>query len=694
MKIKLTKNHIQNLLKFGLFLCTAIIIIQIFPTSSSFNYKYEIGKPWTHELVTAEFDFPIYKSDEQVENERAEILKNFIPYYQVDTAVARVQFNKFVSDFQKKNGYQPLLKTVIQQKFNDIYSVGIITKEEYDELLATNTQTVNTLYPNRMTRTTTVKSLYTPKTAYEEIFRGSTMADRSLMGSYNLNLYLVENVKYDSITSNVSEKEMLKNLSLTMGMVQTGERIIDRGEIVTPHIAAVLTSMHKFDNENNKTQQSTISLIGRIIIILGFITLLFAYFYLFRPRIYGSYSNLLLVLLLVLLITGLAALTVRFQTSIIHYYMVPYVLLPIIIRVFFDSRTALYTHIVTSIMVSLMVDEPFQFLILQIAVGMLAVSSLKDLAQRSQLAQTALYIFLCYSVGYLACSVFVEGDIKQIEWLTLAYFGVSSIFLLLAYILIYLFEKLFGLVSSVTLVELTNINSDLMIKFAETAPGTFQHSLQVSNIATEAAKKIGANSLLVRTGALYHDIGKMKDPGFFTENQMGGKNPLLDKDYQDAAGIIIDHVASGVQIAKKYHLPQQIVSFITTHHGHSKAKYFYNSFVNDNPGVTPNEAAFTYPGPLPSTKETAILMMADAVEARSRSLKEYTEQNISDMVEDMIDSQIADGQFKNSPISFQDVETVKQVFKEKLINIYHTRITYPTLNKEESNEGNETKEKQ
>ena len=681
MKIKLTKEHLQNLFKFGLFLCVVIIILQLFPTQNSFNYKYELGKPWTHELITASFDFPIYKSEEQVEKERIEVLKNFVPYYQFDANAANVQYENFTADFQIKNGYQPILNTVVEQKMNKIYSAGILSAEEQERLLSKNIQTVNCIYPDRMTRLVAVKSFYTPKTAYQEILKNGTIADRNLLNSYNLNLYLVENIKYDTLTSEMSEKELLKNISYTVGMMQAGERIIDRGEIITPQVYSILNSLKiEYDKQNSNIQQSSIVVIGEIFVVLGFIILLFAYFYLFRPRIYSSTSNLLLVLLLVLLIVFLASFSVRFHNNIIHYYMVPYALLPIIIRVFYDARTALYAHIVTSVIVSFMIDAPFQFLVLQIAVGMLTVSSLKDLAQRSQLAQTALYVFLCYAVAYLSFSFIEEGDFSRINWLPMVYFAVSSMFLLFAYILIYLFEKLFGLVSSVTLVELTNINSDLMIKFAETAPGTFQHSLQVSNIATEAAKKIGANSLLVRTGALYHDIGKMKAPGFFTENQLGGNNPLLEKDYEEAARIVINHVPDGIQIAKKYRLPEQIINFIGTHHGRSKVRYFYNSFINANPGVQPNEEAFTYPGPIPNSKETVILMMADAVEARSRSLTEYTEKSIGDMVEDMIDMQIAEGQFKDSPITFQDVETVKQVFTEKLINIYHTRIAYPKAN--------------
>jgi putative nucleotidyltransferase with HDIG domain len=310
---------------------------------------------------------------------------------------------------------------------------------------------------------------------------------------------------------------------------------------------------------------------------------------------------------------------------------------------------------------------------------MVAVSSLKDMTQRSQLAQTSLYIFSAYSCLFFAFEFISEGVIDRVHIQPIIYFAISSTILLFAYVLIYVFEKIFGLISALTLVELTNVNSDLMITFAEKAPGTFQHTLQVSNLATEAAKKIGANSLLVRTGALYHDIGKMKNPQFFIENQLGSYNPLKDLPLEEAAQLIIGHVSAGVEIAKKSHLPEQIIQFITTHHGLGKTKYFYNSFLNSFPTIQPNDAIFTYPGPLPNSKETAILMMADAVEARVRSLSVYTEENIYRAIEQMIDSQIADGQFKDAPISFRDVETVKEVFKEKVKNMYHSRIVYPDV---------------
>lgn len=676
MKIKITQKHLDNFIKVGLIICVIAIIIQLFPTENKFKYHFEIGKPWSYELITASFDFPIYKNEETILKETSELLKNYAPYYVIDTTMAQKQFEKLAADYQKANEKPIEHAAFLKNKLNQIYSKGVITAEDLSELNSEARTKIHYILPNRLTRQIPVDELYTPKTAYQEILKGAPEEIKE----YNLNVYLVENLKYDTATSNVAKNDLLKSLSLTSGMIQSGERIIDRGEIVTPESYAALNSLKiEYQKRKSSLQQSSLVIIGEIIIISALVALFFLYLNLFRPRIFDSFGNLLFISLLILIITGLASVTVRYTAW--NYFMIPFALLPIIIRVFFDSRTALFAHIITVLIISFMVDNSFRFVVLQIAIGMAAVSSLKDMTQRSQLAQTALYIFLSYVGLYLAFEFISEGELKRIHWLPVLYFGVSSAFLLLAYILIYIFEKIFGLISAVTLVELTNVNSDLMMKFAETAPGTFQHTLQVSNLATEAAKKIGANSLLVRTGALYHDIGKMKNPHYFIENQMGGPNPLAEMNLEEASRKIIDHVHAGVEIARKNHLPEQIINFITTHHGLGKTKYFYNSFINANPGVTPNEEAYCYPGPLPNSKETAILMMADAVEARSRSLGVYTEESINDAVEKMIDSQIADGQFKDAPISFRDVETVKSVFKEKIKNIYHSRIVYPELKK-------------
>ena len=679
MKFKLTQDTIKNVTKLGLFIALVAIIVQLFPKDKQFKYQYEIGKPWSYELMTASYDFPIYKTEKQLDADKKELMENYSPYFQVDENVATQQLNRWRSDWKLKNNTDPKYFAFVEKKLKTIYENGIISSLMYDRMKSKGYKSIVVVKPSRLTENVSIDELHTPKTAYEEILMDKPyfISDGEL-SNYNLNLYLVENLRYDSITSEAVKKDMFKNLSLTSGMVQTGERIIDRGEIVTPGTYAILNSM-KIESEKRKSvfEESYLVRIGEIIIIFMLILLLTFYLYLFRPYIFGTSKNLVFIALMILLIVGLSSLVLRFSS--LSIYIVPFALLPIIIRVFFDSRTALFAHIITVLIISFMVDNPFLFIILQITAGMTAVTGLKDMTQRSQLTQTALYIFLSYTVMYLSSEFIAEGDIARIHFLPIINFALSSLLLLFAYVLIYILEKIFGLISAITLVELTNINSDLMMKFAEQAPGTFQHSLQVSNLATEAAKKINANSLLVRTGALYHDIGKMKNPQYFIENQEGGKNPLLEMSYEDAAKAVVSHIADGVAIAKKYRLPDQIVGFITTHQGRTKTKYFYNSYVNANPGVIPDENVFMYPGPIPFSKETAILMMADAVEARSRTLGEYTEKSISEMVENMIDSQIADGQLKDAPISFRDVETVKKVFTEKIKNIYHNRITYPEL---------------
>lgn len=675
MKLRLSPTTWHNIVKGSLFLGVVIIISYLLPNQNSFKYQFEIGKPWSYDLITASFDFPVYKGDVQVQKEKKAVLKDFIPYYKKDTTVSSRQFQRFLNDYRKNTGSQLIPAEYLRNHWETIYNAGILSAEQLEYLRLENIERINYITPDKVVHTLSRDEVYTPKTAYEAIINQIPFTAEN----YNLNLYLVENLHYDSVINELSRKEVLKNLSLTSGMIQAGERIIDRGEIVTEELFRILNSMKiEFDKkEQTNFNRSYLVIAGEVLLITGLIVLFFLYLSLFRPRLFDNLNHLVFINLLILIVIALASSVIQYTS--VSYFVLPYALLPVIVRVFFDSRTALFAHLIAMMIISLIVDNAFQFLIIQIAVGMTAVSSLKDMTQRSQLTHTALLIFVSYLLVYLSLELISEGDLRRVNWENLVYFAISSGFILFAYVLIYIFEKLFGLISAVTLLELTNVNSDLMMQFAERAPGTFQHTLQVSNLATEAAKKIGANSLLVRTGALYHDIGKMKHPEFFIENQLGGPNPLSMMDFEAAARVIIGHVNDGIEIAKKEHLPEQIIHFIGTHHGLSKTRYFYNAFINANPDIKPNDELYTYPGPLPDTKETAILMMADAVEARARSLKVYTEDSINDCVESMINSQIADGQFKEAPISFRDVETVKAIFKEKIMNMYHTRIVYPEV---------------
>lgn len=681
MSLNSFQNKLSNIFKVILFLGVVVIIVLLFPNRDSMKYQFEVGKPWSYDLLMASYDFPIYKSEVQIQQEKKEILKKYLPFYNLDTTVFTSQYQMLINNYKEEHGENPPHLNDIHDRLKNIYEKGILSAEQHQKLKENNTVRINCILPDKLTHTVELEEIYTPKTAYEKLMQ----AEAFQSGEYNFNLYLTENLHYDSIFSNLSQKELFKNLSLTAGVIQAGERIIDRGEIVNEELFLILQSMKiEYDQRRAAFQRSKLVLIGEIIVITGLIVIFYLFLYLFKPRIFNNLKNLIFINLMIIIMIALSSVVIQLTT--VSYFIIPFALLPIIIRVFFDPRTALFAHIITVSIASLMVDNPYQFLLIQIIVGMAAVSSLKDMTQRSQLVQSALIIFITYSLMYLALEFISEGVFNKIYWTPLIYFAISSAFLLFAYLLIYIFEKIFGLISSITLLELTNINSDLMMQFAEKAPGTFQHTLQVSNLATEAAKKIGANSLLVRTGALYHDIGKMENPGLFIENQYGGQNPLDELEFSEAAQKIIQHVSDGVKTAKKEHLPEQIIHFITTHHGRSKAKYFYNAFINANPGIKPNPSLFTYPGPLPDTKETAILMMADAVEARARSLNEYNEKSITDCVEEMIDAQIAEGQFKKAPLSFRDVETIKSVFKEKIMSMYHTRIVYPEIKRESERE--------
>ena len=411
------------------------------------------------------------------------------------------------------------------------------------------------------------------------------------------------------------------------------------------------------------------------------ILLMFGSFYMyllfFRPNEYRNRKHVVFMVLLVVIFLLLTAVTVRFE--LFSVYILPYAIVTILIRTFIDSRTALFISLITIILSSLMVPFPFEFIVIQISVAMVSIFMLKELSERSQLIRSSFFILLTYILVYIGLVMYQEGSVKDINWLMLVYFLINFIFIMFSYSLVYMVEQSFGFISGVSLVELSNINKPLLKELSEKAPGTFQHSLQVSNLGMAAAAKLGANASLIRTGALYHDIGKMVNPAFFTENQTPGMNPHAGLPFEESARIIINHVRDGVKIAQKQNIPQQIIDFIETHHGTSMPKYFYISWKNANPDKEVNESDFRYPGPNPNTKETAIMMMADAVEASSRSLPEYSEQTLRNLVDKIIDSQVSEGYFKLAPITFRDIQTVKDVFVEKLQTVYHSRIAYPEL---------------
>ena len=629
------KSSIRISLQVLSFAALAALSIYLAPKySNPFKYHFEIGQPWAYGLVTAESNFAIYKTEAQLDIERQEMLRDYTPCYTLDTTAKQ-------------------------------YAIYVLPLAEMDKLRSMGCTNVSVI-DNRVATQVPVSQLYTPKTAYEATAQN-----------------IRPNLQYDSITSENMRQNLLSSISLTQGMVQQGEKIIDTGEIVSDRTYQILESLRRTVKEQNIShRQSLTSTIGIAAYIIFLIILFVLYLHTYRRKLLDNLRNILFFSILMGIIIGISFLVLQ-HAAVGFIYLIPFAWVPIITRVFYDSRTAIFIHLITIFIVSIAAPAPYIFISIQVIAGIVAVISLRDMTQRAQLAQTALFLFLIYSIIYTATTMLVTGDIMNVEYRYYIYFAINAVLVICAYGLIFLFERTFGLVSNITLVELTNVNSNLMLEFAEKAPGTFQHSLQVSNLATEAAKRIGAKVLLVRTGALYHDIGKMAHPEYFIENQTG-HNPLQSMPYAEAAKVIIEHVTDGERIARKHRLPEVIIHFIKSHHGTSVTRYFYNSAVNQakEQGKTAQDVRkedYAYPGPKPHSKEAAILMMADAIEARSRTLNELTEDSISAMVDQMIDAQVADGQFAETKLSFKDLEDIRIVFKQKLIEINHHRITYPTI---------------
>jgi len=678
MKRKNFKDNLsQNLIKVAFFVISAVLIIQSFPREGRFRYSFQEGKPWRYGLMTAPYDFQIFKTDKEIKHETDSVMAGFKPYLSLDTSVLKTVKKDLRSDF-----YSYLRITVPQQylmyineQLDIIYKVGIISTTYLEKYQADSISSV-LVVQDRVAKSWDLNTLFTTKGAYEALFKNLPPGiHNSVLKTCKLNKYIVENLKPDNLATDRAREEFLKRVSHSSGLVQRGERIIDRGEIIFADTYKVLCSMKKVTEERSAASGANGVLIGQIVLVIGLFVLQFLFLWFFRPVTYERKANVVFILIM---ITGLVLITsLVVHTGYLHVYMIPYAILPIMIRTFFDSRTALFAHIITVLISSTIVAYPYEFLLIQIAAGMTSVYSLKDLTQRSQLVLCSILVVITYCVMYLGISLIQEGFMNRIDWHNFAYFLINGGFMLTSYLLIYLFEWMFGYTSNVTLVELSNINNPLLRGFSETCPGSFQHSMQVSNLATAAAQEINANVQLVRTGSLYHDIGKMCNPIYFTENQ-SGVNPHDELTPEESAKIIISHVSEGLKLAHKYGLPLVIRDCIRSHHGNGPVRFFYSNFKKEHPDE-PVPDAFFYKGSNPASKETAILMMADALEASSRSLKEYSESEISMLVERIINMQFQEGAFKNVPITFRDLEKIKVVFKSKLQTIYHTRIAYPEM---------------
>ncbi|MDO4164911.1 MAG: HDIG domain-containing protein [Bacteroides sp.] len=681
--IKKNFSYRDLLYKALIFVGTVAVIVYFLPRDGKFNYQFDINKPWKYGQLMATFDFPIYKSDEVVKHEQDSILASFQPYYQLDKNIGTEAIGRLKTDYQSR--LRHVLPSAdylryLERKLSEVYQAGILPTEELDQLRKDSTSAIMVI-DDKLANQRNTTNLYSVKEAYTYLLTADTAHYRpEYLRQCSLNEYLFSNLTYDQQRTETAKKEVLDNYSWANGIVLSGQKIIDRGEIVSQETYNILESLRKESIQRSESiGQKRLMLAGQILFVSIFMLCFMLYLDLFRKDFYNRKGSLSLLFALVMLYCVVTAVMVA--NNLFNVYIIPYAMLPIIIRVFLDSRTAFLTHVVTILICSISLRYPHEFILLQLSAGLMAIFSLRELSQRSQIFRSAVLVILTYMAVYFAIELITENDLSKLNGSMYTYFIINGVLLLFTYPLMFVVEKTFGFTSNVTLVELSNINTNLLRRMSETVPGTFQHSMQVANLAAEAANRIDAKSQLVRTGALYHDIGKMENPVFFTENQLGGVNPHKSLSYEQSAQVVINHVTDGLKLAEKYNLPKAVKDFISTHHGRGKTKYFYISWKNEHPGEEPNEEMFTYPGPNPFTKEQAILMMADSVEAASRSLPEYTEESIGNLVEKIIDSQVADGFFKECPITFKDIATVKAVFKEKLKTMYHTRISYPELKK-------------
>lgn len=663
-----------------IFIATVSVIVYFLPNEGKFNYQFDINKPWKYGLLQASFDFPIYKNDLQVQKEQDSILADYQPYFQIDKEAEKNVLSKLREDYNKTLRHSlPGTDYVryIERTLKALYEDGIIAgndlkRMEEDSIIAIR------LVDKNVATSRFIDQLYTVKEAYEYLLNADTAHyKKKILQQCSLNDYITPNLVYDEEKSEAAQKDLLSNISWANGFVLNGQKIIDRGEIVDEQTYNILESLRKeWEKRSDSVQEKRLTLAGQILYVGIFLFCFMAYLELFRADYYERKGTLTLLFALIVFFPVLSSIMVEQNLSSI--YVVPFAMIPIIVRVFLDSRTAFMAHVTIILLCSITLRFPHEFILLQVVAGMVAIYSLRELSQRSQLLRTALVVFISYALLYFAFELIHEDDLTKLNTRMYIYFMINGILLLFAYPLLFLLEKIFGFTSDVTLVELSNINNSLLREMSEVAPGTFQHSLQMANLAAAAANKIGGKSQLVRTGALYHDIGKMVNPAFFTENQ-SGVNPHKSLSYEQSAQVIISHITDGLKLAEKHNLPKVIKDFISTHHGRGLTKYFYISYKNEHPDEEVDQEKFRYPGPNPFTKEQAVLMMADSVEAASRSLPEYTEESISTLVDKIIDTQVSEGYFKECPITFKDIATVKALFKEKLKTMYHTRISYPEL---------------
>jgi len=676
------RHSYYDIMKVLAFVIAVVIVVLLMPRNVKFKYEYQKMRPWPHESLYAPFNFPIYKSEETVRKEKEEALKNIEPIFVFDALGTENGREKLLKDFE----YQ-WVDTIGDKEYYRNLILGIYDHIENNGIVAKNNRT-NNFKGDEMV--VVVRNKVQTKCKYEDL---NTMATASAYIQGKLThisdyktMQLISNLLHNSLRQNViysesmtkqAEKMAVDNIMLTFGMVQKDELIIMEGEIVTDEKYQIITSLQReyADITAKNFFSRNYMLYGQLLLVSIVFLALYLTLRMLRPDIFEQlrYINLILLLMLLMIVPSL--LLIRYAPSMI--FIMPVAIMSILLMTFFDARISIIVQVMTLIIISLVVLNPFQYFFVQMLVSFVAIFSMtKRTTRRASYFGTSLAVFATYVTVYLGMMLIFDGGFDSFDWAVIIIYAGNAFFTMLALPLAFLFERIFGFVTDLSLLELSNTNSPLLRKLASDAPGTFQHVMQVADLCEEVIYNIGGNPLLVRTGAMYHDIGKTRNPFYFIENQNGKYNPHDDVSYAESAQIIISHVIDGIEICRKYHIPEQIIDFVRTHHGTRRTEYFYQMELRENPdGV--DESEFKYPGPLPFSKETAVLMMCDAVEAASRSMSEKTEESLNKLVDNIIDGQMKANQFDNTNITFHDITMTKKVLKKKLMSIYHVRIAYP-----------------
>jgi putative nucleotidyltransferase with HDIG domain len=692
-EIKTNKKYLYHLI---LFIASILIVVAISPREGKFRYEFQKGKPWLSSSLIAPWDFAIQKPDYQVSRERDSILKNFSPYFKLDPEVEKKQItgfddylNELLEKYESESGrLDPMGFVSVRRELNSVlssvYQRGILETDETISLEKLPAEII--VVRGRIAEPKKISSIFVQKSAYqfaeekkaELVSRHTSLSGKKLsdfVSQVVLYDFIKPNLVYDAATSTTIRDGLIDEVSISRGLVQEGELIISRGEIVDDEKYIFLESLRSEYEKRLGKNDKWLILLGRFILVTSCYLVLYLFMYNFRFDVLSSTHKTFFIILVILLFFIITRLLIYLPGNVV--FLIPFAIIPILIRTFYDSRLALFVYLVAIMLAGFIVPNSFEFVFISFIVGVIVIFSLTNVYRRAKLFFAVLMVFLAYSVIYLGIGLMQEGSLSNMNWKNYLWFAGNGVSLLLSYPLIYVFEKTFRFLSDATLFELSDTNQPLLRKLADEAPGSFQHSLQVANLAEEAAREIGANTLLARTGALYHDIGKTYNSEYFIENQTEGFSPHDRLDPLKSSEIIIDHVKKGVELAKKFNLPSPIIDFIQTHHGTTVAYFFFKKFLDKNPHRTDMEKNFAYSGPKPTTKESAIVMMADAVEAASRSLANYSDENIGELVERIVYIQEQDGQFSQTPLTFKDITYIKNVFIKRLSNIYHARIAYP-----------------